>query len=394
MPSFHLSIVCGRMAPYAICTKGQMFATTVDCPNGVKGQQVEAMRTESEIIRRIWNRLPTKPAGPAGAWLKLGVGDDAAVLRPTLTSASNHTVSNLVLSCDAFLENVHFLADAYAPDAIGYKALARATSDLAAMGATPRFFMLSLALPPNRTGKWLDRVMDGMARAAREFGMVLIGGDTSKNSTVIMNVTVGGEVPERRALTRSGAQPGDGIYVSGTLGAAQLGLELVLRGRRHRDRRWKRLIEPHLRPKIHVKLGRWLTGDVGRRAIASAAMDTSDGLSTDLAHICQSNGVRARIFAAKIPAVQIPHSLQQNQFDPLELALHGGEDYQLLFTVPKALERTIPKLFRGTPITKIGEILPAKSSRRLPLVELVDADGKKTSLIPRGWDSFRGSKRK
>jgi thiamine-monophosphate kinase len=350
------------------------------------------MRTESDIIKRVWSSLPTKAAGPTREWLKLGVGDDAAVLRHSPTVASDRTASDLVLSCDAFLENVHLLADAYAPDAIGYKALARATSDLAAMGAAPRFFMLSLALPANRTGKWLDGMINGMARAAREFGMVLIGGDTSQNSTVIMNITVGGDLASGSALTRSGAQPGDGIYVSGTLGAAQLGLELVLRGR-HRDRRWKRLILPHLRPKIHVELGRWLADAPHGRAIASAATDTSDGLSTDLAHICEASGVRARIFAAKIPAVQIPRSMPRNQLDSLQLALHGGEDYQLLFTVPKARERGIPKLFRGTPITRIGEILGGKSDPRSPLVELVDVEGQKTLLIPLGWDSFRVSKR-
>jgi thiamine-monophosphate kinase len=351
------------------------------------------MRSESQIIQRIWSRLPTSAPGSTGVWLRLGVGDDAAVLRKGFPVGSSNAATDLVLSCDAFLENVHFLADVHPPDAIGYKALARATSDLAAMGATPRFFMLALALPAGRTGAWLDGVVKGMAHAARNFGMVLIGGDTSLSASAIMNMTVGGEVAAGHALTRSGARPGDGIYVSGTLGAAQLGLELVLR-RLHRDRRWKPFLEQHLRPKIQLELGQWLAGDRSRHSIASATTDTSDGLSTDLTHICEASGVSARIFAAQIPAVKLPASLDRQRFNPLELALHGGEDYQLLFTVPAAREHQMPKSFRGTRITRIGEIRNAKSGRRSSSIELVGMDGNKTLLLPRGWDSFRVDSRK
>ena len=349
------------------------------------------MRSEAEIIDRISRGLAnSRASGYKADWLRLGIGDDAAVLR------GGRADDDLVLSCDAFLANVHFLADVHPPDAVGYKALARATSDLAAMGATPRFFMLSLALPPNRTGTWLDGLIKGMARAAREFGMILIGGDTSQNATVVMNLTVGGKVAAGHALTRSGARPGDGVYVSGTLGAAQLGLELVLRGR-NRDRRWKRLLEPHLRPKIQLELGKWLAGSKGRRSIASAAMDTSDGLSTDLTHICEASNVRARIFADKIPVVTVPKPLQPLGLDPLELALHGGEDYQLLFTVPASRERQVGRSYRGVQITRIGEIVSAKKNGTRPrrssgsLIELVGASGKATSLTPSGWDHFKRS---
>jgi thiamine-monophosphate kinase len=351
------------------------------------------MRTEADIIKRIWNKLPTGGVGRRPAWLRLGVGDDAAVLRAGgVVSGSRRQPTDLVLSCDAFLENIHFLADVHPPDAIGYKALARATSDLAAMGAAPKFFMLSCALPDKRTGKWLDDVLVGMARAARQFGMVLIGGDTSRNATVVMNFTVGGEVAPGRALTRSGARPGDGIYISGTLGAAQLGLELILRGV-HKQRQYKSLLEPHLRPQIQLELGRWLAGENRRHAIASAAIDTSDGLSSDLTHICQASGVGAQISAAQIPTVEIPKSLRGGRFDSLHLALHGGEDYQLLFTVPQPEAHRIPRAMRGTRITKIGEIVSTKPRRGSHPIELVDASGRKTPLIRRGWDSFRVSRR-
>jgi thiamine-monophosphate kinase len=351
------------------------------------------MRTESEIIARISRRLGSLQEARHRGWLRLGIGDDAAVLRGGFLARGGKAADDLVLSCDAFLEKVHFLAAVHSPVDVGYKALARATSDLAAMGATPRFFMLSLALPANRTGAWLGGLIKGMAQAAREFRMVLIGGDTSQNAAVIMNMTVGGEVSAGRALTRSGARPGDGIYVSGVLGAAQLGLELILR-RLHRDKRWKRPLVQHLRPKIQLELGRWLAGEKGSRPIASAATDTSDGLSTDLTHICESSDVGARIFATQIPAVDVPKSLARHEFDPLKLALHGGEDYQLLFTVPAANEHRIPKSFHGTRITRIGEILKAKSGRTSHVIELVDVAGKKTSLAPRGWDSFRTTSRK
>ncbi len=148
-----------------------------------------------------------------------------------------------------------------------------------------------------------------------------------------MNLTVVGDVADGRGLRRSGARPGDGLYVSGILGAAQVGLELILR-RLHRDKRWKPLLSQHLRPKIQLELGRWLTGERRARPIASASTDTSDGLSTDLTHICEASGVSARIFAAQVPAVHVSKALARYQLSPLELAMHGGEDYQLLFTVP------------------------------------------------------------
>jgi thiamine-monophosphate kinase len=354
------------------------------------------MRTESEIIGRISRGLADRGASKYKAnAVRLGIGDDAAVLRGSFLSRGGRNADDLVLSCDAFLENIHFLANVHSADAIGYKALARTTSDLAAMGALPRFFMLSLALPTSRTGPWLEGLITGMARAAREFGMVLIGGDTSQNPTVVMNITVGGDLADGHGLTRSGAYPGDGIYVSGTLGAAQLGLELILRGL-YRDARWKRLLEPHLRPKIQLKLGQWLSGEGRQRAIASAATDTSDGLSTDLTHICQSSGINARIYAAQIPVVKVPKQLQRLGLDSLDLALHGGEDYQLVFTVPTAQASRMRRVYRGVPITRIGEIVPAKKSGRQKgrggsSIELVDAAGKSAPLTPRGWDHFKRS---
>lgn len=357
------------------------------------------LRNETEIIDRIWRALPTQASGKTGDWLRLGVGDDAAVIHAFAGVKSG--VGHWVLSTDAFLEGLHFLPNVHSPEDIGYKALARATSDLAAMGASPRFFLLSLAMPADRTGPWLDGFLKGMAQAAREFGMVLIGGDTSRFHSIVLNITVGGSAGANGVLTRAGARPGDLIYVSGALGAAQLGLDLVLRGpdgksktpRMPAGSQWKKLLRQHLRPKIQIGLGRWLAGEnPWAHKIASAAIDTSDGLSTDLNHICEASGVGARIWAAKIPAVRVPEALQSRgaKLDPHKLAMHGGEDYQLLFTVPSKAASKLARSIGGTPITEIGVIVPRSKALRKgsSQVELVGFDGITAPLPSHGWDPF------
>ena len=254
---------------------------------------VRPMTDEARLIEQILRAVPSRgrlarsrPNGrslPVG--LRLGIGDDAAVIRPM-------GQADWVWTCDAFLENVHFLAHAHPPQAVGFKALARATSDLAAMGARPRFFLLSLALPPSRTGGWLKGFLAGMARAARQLGLVLAGGDTSQHATVAISVSVLGEIAPGCAVTRSGARPGDRLYVTGRLGAAQLGLELILRGL-YRRAGFRPLLRRHLYPELRLAFGQWLA----RRRLASAMIDTSDGLSTDLGHICEASGAGARVWA-------------------------------------------------------------------------------------------------
>lgn len=322
---------------------------------------------EDALIERIRRRIPSA----TGDGLRMGPGDDAAVLRPS--------VGEWVLSCDQFIEDVHFLARAHPPEVVGYKALARATSDLAAMGAQPRFFLLSLALPARRTGRWLDRLLAGMARASRRFGLTLAGGDTARSpgpdGRTALSITVVGEVETGRAVPRSGARPGDAIFVTDRLGAAQLGLELVLRGlaRRHR-----RLLAPHFYPVIHVELGRWLASE----RLASAMMDLSDGLSIDLGRLCRASGAGARIEEGAIPRVVVPEELRARGSNALTMALHGGEDYALLFTVPRRRMQRIPRSFHGTPLTLIGEIVRGRG------VRLAGEDGSTTALRPLGWDHF------
>ncbi|MHB8487439.1 MAG: thiamine-phosphate kinase [Candidatus Acidiferrales bacterium] len=330
---------------------------------------------EDKLIGRLARRIPSAGrAGPGTApytGLRLGIGDDAAILRSS-------SKVEWVVSCDSSLEGVHFRDDSHPPESIGYKSLARAVSDLAAMGAQSRYFLLALALPATKTGRWLDRFATGIAKAARELNIRLIGGDTSKSQNVMISITVLGEVAAGQAITRSGARPGDLIYVSGELGRAQLGLELILRGLAQR-RSLRKYLQPHLYPKIPLALGQWLA----TRRLATAMMDISDGLSTDLARLCDASGVGARIWSAKIPKVKIPTVLARLDLNALELALHGGEDYCLLFTVrpksAKRLGRVSPK-FR---ITCIGEITRQKQ------ITLVRDDGTEALLLAKGWDPFR-----
>jgi len=224
-----------------------------------------------------------------------------------------------------------------------------------------------------------------MARAARKFGLRLAGGDTAqgskKNPKIALNITVMGTAQRGRNLRRSGARPGDAIFVSGRLGAAQLGLELILRGM-HREARWKKLLAAQFYPEPALKLGQWLL----QHGVA-AGMDISDGLSSDLHRLCKASGVGARVYAEKIPCVSVPRELQSLGLDTLTLALHGGEDYGLLFTVPQRLMRRLRKPPIGRlalpAMTRIGEIVRGRG------VTMVDARGKRSVIEARGWDHFR-----
>lgn len=313
--------------------------------------------------------------GPSsiGAGIRLGIGDDAALLAP-------RPGRDWVLSSDQFLDGIHFRSEAYPANSVGYKSLARATSDLAAMGAEPGCFLLAMALPSDRTGKWLDGFLRGMARAARELGIRLIGGDTARSDRVSINLTVIGEIRRGLAVTRSGARPGDAICVSGRLGRAALGLALMESGARP-SRSLAPLLQPHLYPKIRIELGAWLA----RHRIASAMMDISDGLSTDLSRMCRASSVGARLIAGRIPGVKISaaaiRALRRRRLDPLELALHGGEDYELLFTVPRKKLNHLQDVPGFGRITQIGQIV---RGRKITL----EMEGRSRNLQSQGWDPF------
>jgi thiamine-monophosphate kinase len=323
-------------------------------------------RNESEFVR--WLRsLVGKDAGR----LKLGIGDDAALVE----LAPAHQA---ILSTDLSIENVHFLARLHPPRAVGHRALARALSDIAAMGGKPRFALISLAISRRTSRAWVKDFYAGALDLARRLDVTLIGGDTAVvRREISIDVVAVGEVPRGKALRRSGARPGDQIFVSGKLGLSALGLRLLRSGRAGKTASEKQALAAHLYPEPRCALGRYLSN----RRLASACIDVSDGLSTDLAHLCAASGVGARLRAGRIP---LPDARGGNRrTDPLQMALSGGEDYELLFTVPREKVAKIPRRHRGVTLHQIGEITrPAK-------LVLTQSDGQSTPLVPSGHDHFR-----
>jgi thiamine-monophosphate kinase len=320
---------------------------------------------EDVLVRKISRGFPT--AGESG--VRLGVGDDAALWKPKPGFAT-------ILTSDWFLEGSHFLLEKHPPDSVGWKCLARAASDVAAMGGTPRCFLLNLALPAAATGKWLRSFLGGLRRAAQSLGCVLAGGDTTRSERILISVTVIGEIREGHELLRSGAHPGDLLYVSGTLGEAENGLRL-LRKSRGRVNPKNEALRKHLYPEPRVALGRWLA----ERKLATAMMDISDGLSSDLARLCAASGVGALVDPGKLP---LPHGIDRES--ARELALHGGDDYELLFSVSPRRASRLPASFRGLPLTQIGEITAGGGAR------VFGRDGKREPLRAAGWDPFRQKK--
>jgi thiamine-monophosphate kinase len=274
---------------------------------------------ELELLRRIARRVPAR----AGA-VVAGIGDDCAVFR------APGAKEDLLFTTDMLIEDVHFRRATHTPEAVGWKALARGLSDIAAMGGTPRFCLLSLALAPWTDTRWVDRFYAGLLRLAGREGVVLAGGDLSHACEVACDIVVCGAAPRGKALRRDGAKPGDVIYVSGRLGGSALGLETM------RGAAWRR----HLRPQPRLALGRFLR----EKLRATACMDLSDGLSIDLLRLGERSGVAAEL-TGEIPI---------DRGATLRHALDGGEDYELLFTVrPRT---AVPPEFEGLPLTAIGRI--------------------------------------
>jgi thiamine-monophosphate kinase len=336
---------------------------------------------EFELIRRYFTRTGTGGAAAGGASVALGVGDDCALLN--LESGMQMAVSSDMLVCGR-----HFFPDADARQ-LGHKALAVNLSDLAACGARPLAFTLALALP-EADDAWLAPFSDGLWALADEHGCALIGGDTTQGPLNIC-ITVFGEVPRGQALLRSGAQAGDDIFVSGTLGQARMALEA----------RWKKIVLP---PDVLGRTTRRMDAPTPRvalglalRGIASAAADISDGLLGDLSHILERSGVGATVSTALagrlLPAVEAsalaPSSPGREATgdvfpEVLPYVLAGGDDYELVFTVPPALRAAAQAaaVSSHTPITRIGQIESADGLR------LVDADGAPVANTFASFDHF------
>ena len=308
---------------------------------------------ERELIRRI--RAAAATGGPA---LLRGIGDDCALLRPP----RGH---ELLVTTDFSLEGVHFRRDWHPPDSVGHRCLARGLSDIAAMGGEPLAAFLSLALPAGLPQKWTDGFLGGFRRLAAQFHVPLAGGDTAQSpGGVLADIVVLGSVPRGKALLRSRARVGDAIYVTGALGGSAAAVAALLATNRLRPRSYP----AHFYPAPRIAVGRKLRG------IATAAIDLSDGLSTDLAHICEESGVGAVLQADRI-------SLARGA--TLEQALHGGEDYELLFTASRS---RLPATIAGVSVTRIGEIV----ARRRMWIE--NERGRKP-LPAQGWEHFRRTSR-
>lgn len=295
---------------------------------------------ERELIERI-RRQAGRPRG-----LVRGIGDDCAIYAPRADE-------ELLFTTDFLIEDVHFKHSTHGAADVGHKALARGLSDIAAMGGVPRFCLVSLAIPEVLRGPWLDGFYKGLLALAKKTGATLGGGDLARSEKVVCDIVVCGSVKKGKALRRDTAKTGNDIYVSGALGGSAFGLASG------KGRAWKK----HLRPEPRLKLGQAL-----HKLGATACMDLSDGLSTDLQRLCAASGVSADLDG------ELP------MFDgaSLEQALHGGEDYELLFTVPGGV-RT-PRSLGGIPLTRIGTVLRGNAGR----VKIDEFE-----LQPLGYEHFR-----
>jgi thiamine-monophosphate kinase len=315
---------------------------------------------EQALIERIRRRLP-RTRVPA---IVAGVGDDCAVLR----IPPGHEA---LVTTDFSLEGIHFRREWHPPESVGHRCLARGLSDIAAMGGEPIAAFLSLALPAKLPQSWVDRFVDGLLQLAKESRVVLAGGDTAESPAgVLADIVVLGSTPKGTAILRSGARPGDRIYVTGELGAAAATLNLLFRGKRLRRVDLLR----HFFPMPRLGVGRLLR----QKRLASAMIDISDGLSTDLDHLCEESGVGAEIEREAIP---VGRTGRPRRAVDIRFALHGGDDYELLFTA--LAKKRIPARIEGVTVTEIGRIRRGKG------ILLRDVNGARAELRPQGWEHFR-----
>jgi len=329
---------------------------------------------ERALIQRIRHRV----GGKSFAGLTLGIGDDCALLAPKPDEL-------IAVTTDLSIAGRHFLLEGHSPQVVGHRTLARGLSDLAAMGARPLAAFLSLGLPSELTKAkghqraWIDGFFEGLLALAKTHKTALAGGDLAESPIVVADIVLVGAVPRRRALLRSGTRAGDLLYVTGALGGAAVGLAALsqlaarskkLAGPPASPIKMRHLLAAHLYPQPRIAQGLFLQ----RRGLASAAIDLSDGLSTDLAHLCEESGVAAEIEASLLP-------IHPNA--TLEQALHGGEDYELLFTAsPKA---RIPRIIAGVAVSRIGRMTRRRAS--LPQVTIRTERGVQ-ALEQKGWQHF------
>jgi len=333
--------------------------------------------SEDELVAAIRRLLSGDAPG-----VRLGVGDDAA-----LVEMGPHVE---ILTTDLLVEDVHFRRATISARDLGAKALTVSVSDVAAMGGSPRFALVSLALPADVELPWVVELYGGLRDAAGEYAMSIVGGDSSRADRLIISVAITGEVAPTGAVLRSGARPGDRVVVTGSLGAAAGGLwlaEAQAPAERHEAAAavvtpWGReMLDAHMRPVARVGEGQTLA-----QSGATAMIDVSDGLAKDLGRLCRESGVAAAIRLDDVPVARALGGLRDAfGLDPLELALSGGEDYELLATLPAGATATAASKMHGrfgTALTEIGEIREGEG------LVAVEPDGAERPLEAKGWDHF------
>lgn len=332
---------------------------------------------EFGFIERVLRRV-----GPSHRAGIRGIGDDAAVV-------SLGSKQALLLTVDLLIERIHFTRATARMEDVGYKAAVSNFSDIAAMGGVPQFALTAVAAPPSTPVKEMDALYAGLLQACRRYGVRLLGGDTSASPRhLFLSVTVTGMASRDRILTRDRASIGDEIYVTGTIGDSCAGLRLLQSASRHRlagdaGRRHARfLIRRHVRPTARLRESQFLV----RHRLATAAIDLSDGLSGDLGHLCEQSQVGAEIEAASLPLSPACRWFAgRARKDPVQLALEGGEDYELLVTVAPGERRRLERLARRARVTmtRVGAIRPRRFGIQLRL-----ASGRLRELTPSSFQHF------
>lgn len=314
------------------------------------------MVKERNLIRQI-RRMAAASVNSA---VKVGIGDDCAILRVK-------PGYDLLVTTDLCIENVHFRRAWHPAQAVGHRCLTRGLSDIAAMGGEPLACFLSLGLPEDLPQAWVNGFFRGLLALARRYKVQLAGGDISSAPQITADIVVTGQVPSGTAILRSGAHPGDRIYVTGALGGSAGTLTQLLAGNAIKPTK----SSPHFYPAPRLEVGNWLR----KHRLAGAMIDISDGISVDLRHICEESGVAAILISNKVPSANNAN---------LELALHGGEDYELLFTAP--LRAKVPARIAGVTVTEIGEIRNRQDYSSA--IQILGNNGKVTSLPQHGWEHF------
>ncbi|MDI6895334.1 MAG: thiamine-phosphate kinase [Bacillota bacterium] len=327
---------------------------------------------EFPLIERLAARL-----GPARADVVVGIGDDVAVLAMTPDRY-------LLATCDVQVAGVHFLPGACDPYRLGRKVAAINLSDIAAVGGRPAHFLVSLALPPDIPVSFVEAMYDGIGEEAGRYEADVVGGNVSRSSCLTIDLTLLGEVDPRHLIRRNGARPGDRILVTGRVGASAAGLALLVDPSLQVDEADREsVLAAHQTPT--PRLGE--AAAIAATGCATAMIDVSDGLAADLGHICDASGVGALVRGDVLPIDEATRRVAQAaRRDSLEWALTGGEDYELLFSAPADAVDAIRVAVReatGTPVSVVGEILPAAAGRILVL-----ADGRRVPLGARGWKHF------